>query len=130
MVDNEIMKDFEFTGEGLNLLMRSFGIVVLSSLLGLSFSIWLASKVLTTSAFSQLVLGTDQKVEAGYLGVDSEQKTLVGKTGEASTILRPSGKVMVDGKIYDAVAQYGFINKGEKIKVISYETGQVHVIKA
>ena len=35
MVDNEMLKDLEFTGEGMNLLMRSFGIVVVSSLLGL-----------------------------------------------------------------------------------------------
>ncbi|MEX0988479.1 MAG: NfeD family protein [Bacteroidales bacterium] len=129
MVDNELLKDFEFTGEGMNLLMRSMGVVVLSALLGLTFSIWTASKLLTTSAFANLVLGTVQKSDEGYLGVDSQQKSLVGRTGEAQTVLRPSGKVTVDGNIYDAMAEYGYISKGEKIKVVRYETGQVHVIK-
>ena len=130
MVDNELLKDFEFTGEGMNLLMRSFGIVIVSAVLGLSFSIYAASKLLTTSMFSKLVLATDQKVEAGYLGVDAQQKTLLGKTGEAYTVLRPSGKVIIDDEIYDAVSEYGYIPKGDKIQVVQYQAGQVHVIKA
>lgn len=129
MVDNELLKDFEFTGEGMNMLMKSMGIVVLSAVIGLSLSIWAASRILTTHAFSSFVLGTDQKVDEGFIGVDSKTKTLIGKTGEAYTVLRPSGKVIVENKIYDAVAEYGLISKGDKVKVISYETGQVHVIK-
>lgn len=129
MVDNEMLRDFEFSGEGMNLIMRSFGIVVLSALLGLLTSIWLASRVLSTNNFAKLALNTDQKVSEGYLGVESEQKELVGLTGKAHTVLRPSGKVIVNDKIYDAMSEFGFINKGDDIKVIRYETGQVHVIK-
>jgi len=129
MVDNEVFKDFEFTGEGMNLLMKSFGVVVLSSLVGLIASIWTASKVLNTTTFASLVLGADQKTDEGYLGVDSAQKTLVGKSGEAYTVLRPSGRVLIEGNIYDAKSEFGYINKGDKIKVLRYETGQVYVMK-
>jgi len=129
MVDNEVVRDFEFTGEGINILMKAFGLVVLSAMLGLIASIWAASKVLSTTSFAALVLGTDQKVENGYLGVDAKQKTLVGKTGEAYTVLRPSGRVMIEGEIYDAKAEFGYISKGEKVKILRYETGQVYVVK-
>lgn len=129
MVDNELLRDFEFSGEGMNILMKAFGVVVLSSMLGLIASIWTASKVLRTTSFASLVLGADQKVEEGYLGVDSKQKTLVGMTGEAYTVLRPSGRVLVEGEIYDAKAEFGYINKGDKVKVLRYETGQVYVVK-
>lgn len=129
MVDNEMLKDFEFTGEGMNLLMRSFGIVVVSAVLGLTFSIYTASKLLSTSMFSRLVLGADQMVDQGFIGVDAQQKTLIGKSGEAYTVLRPSGKVMIDDEIYDAVSEYGYITKGEQVKVLSYQGGQVHVVK-
>lgn len=130
MVDNDMLKDFEFTGEGASLLARSFGIVIVSAFLGLSISIFLASKLLTTSAFRNLALNTDQKTDEGYIGVESKQKDLVGKSGTAYTVLRPSGKVMVDGKIYDAKAEFGLIDKNAPVKVIRYETGQVYVIKA
>lgn len=129
MVDNEMLKDFEFTGEGMSLLMRSFGVVVLSALMGLIASIWAASKVLSTTSFASLVLGADQKTDEGFLGVDSMQKSLVGKSGEAYTVLRPSGRVLIEGNIYDAKSEFGYINKGDKVKVLRYETGQVYVTK-
>jgi membrane-bound serine protease (ClpP class) len=129
MVDNEMLKDFEFTGEGMNLLLRSFGVVVLSSLLGLVFSIWAASKLLSTTSFTKFALSTDQKVSEGYLGVESQQLDLIGSTGEAYTVLRPSGKVIINKEIYDAKAEYGMINKGDKVRVLRYETGQIYVVK-
>ena len=47
----------------------------------------------------------------------------------AHTVLRPSGKVMIKDKLYDAKSEYGFIDKGEPVKVIRYETGQVYVVQ-
>jgi len=130
LVDNVVFEDPEFTGEGLGLLMRSLSIVLVSVLLGVIFSLWAGRKLLTTTAFSNLSLKSEQKLENGYLGVDSQQKSLVGKTGEAHTVLRPSGRVMIDGKLYDAAAVYGLIEKGSRVKVVRYETGQVYVVKA
>jgi membrane-bound serine protease (ClpP class) len=54
---------------------------------------------------------------------------MIGKVGEAYTVLRPSGKVMVDGELFDAKAEIGFIDKGEEVKVIRDEAGQLYVIK-
>ncbi len=131
LVDNVVFEGTEFTGEGLGLLMKSLSLVLVSVLLGLILSLWAAKKLLTTtSVFSNLSLKSEQRTEEGFLGVESEQKSLVGEIGVAHTVLRPSGKVMVREKLYDAKSEYGLIEKGAQVKVIRYETGQVYVVKA
>jgi membrane-bound serine protease (ClpP class) len=129
LFDNVVFEDKEFTGEGVNLLMKSFGLVIVSSFLGLAASLWAAHKLLTSHAFSKLALNTQQPKEEGYVGVQLLEENIIGKKGIAHTVLRPSGKVSIEDKIYDAKAEYGFIDKGETIKVMRYETGQIYVTK-
>ena len=130
LVDNVVFEDPEFTGEGLSLLMRSLSLVLVAALLGLITSLWATRKLLTSTAFSRLSLKSEQRIEEGFIGVETEQYSLVGEAGVAHTVLRPSGKVMIHNKLYDAASEYGFIEKGEAIKVLRYETGQVYVVKA
>jgi membrane-bound serine protease (ClpP class) len=130
LVDNVVFENPGFTGEGLGLLMKSLSLVLVSILLGLILSLWATKKLLTTTAFSNLSLRSEQKMEEGFIGVETSQRTLVGETGIAHTVLRPSGKVKIHDKLYDAKAEYGFIERGSEIKVIRYETGQVYVVKA
>ncbi|MCK4747706.1 MAG: NfeD family protein, partial [Bacteroidales bacterium] len=91
---------------------------------------WATRKLLTTKAFANLSLRSEQRKEDGFIGVETEQESLVGETGIAHTVLRPSGKVMIQDKLYDAKSEYGFIEKGNPVKVIRYETGQIYVVKA
>ena len=44
-------------------------------------------------------------------------------------MLRPAGKIDIDGKLYDAICEIGYLNPGEQVRVIRYETGQLYVIK-
>jgi membrane-bound serine protease (ClpP class) len=46
---------------------------------------------------------------------------LLGKTGVVHSRLRPSGKVEIDGEIFDAYSRGEFMDQGEKIIVISTE---------
>ncbi|MCP4313615.1 MAG: nodulation protein NfeD [Bacteroidetes bacterium] len=130
LVDNIVFENPEFTGEGLGLLMRALSLVLVAMLFGLIFSLWATRKLLTTTAFSKLALKTEQQVADGFIGVETEGRTLVGESGVAHTVLRPSGKVMISNKLFDAKSEYGFIERGETVKVIRYETGQVYVVKA
>jgi membrane-bound serine protease (ClpP class) len=57
------------------------------------------------------------------------KKELVGKEGEAYTVLRPSGMVKINDDIYDAYTSRGFIEKGEKIVVINDEGVSIKVKK-
>ena len=65
----------------------------------------------------------DIKLEKGMA------QNMVGKTGTAMSVLRPSGKVIIDNQIYDAKSEDGFIDKEAEVEVIKFETGQVYVIK-
>jgi membrane-bound serine protease (ClpP class) len=79
---------------------------------------------------SGLSLSTVQDHEKGYVSFDLRHKQLIGKLGTAVTMLRPSGRIEIDGEIFDARSDISYINKGEKIKVIRDEAGQLYVIKA
>lgn len=129
LVDNVVFEDPQFTGEGLGILMKSLSLVLVSTLFGVIFALWATRKLLTTRAFSNLSLKSEQLTQDGYIGVGTEQQTLVGESGVAHTVLRPSGRVMIQNKIYDAASEAGFIEKGAAVRVIRYETGQVYVVK-
>jgi membrane-bound serine protease (ClpP class) len=130
LIDNVVFEDPEFTGEGLGILMKSLSLVLVAVLLGVILSLWATRKLLTSTAFGNLSLKSEQRTEEGYIGVETEQQSLVGEEGVAHTVLRPSGRVMIQDKLYDAKSEYGFIERGEAIRVIRYETGQVYVVKA
>ncbi|KPL16668.1 MAG: serine protease [Bacteroides sp. SM23_62] len=127
MVDN-IVFELEWNIAFAEVIKRFF-IVITSMFLSLILSLWLGKQLFTAKAFAGLALDRNLDVEEGFLGVESKQKDLVGRTGIVESILRPAGKVVIDDEIYDAVSEYGFINKGEKVKVTRYETGQIYVIK-
>ena len=109
--------------------VRSFFIVVTAMFLSLVLSLYLGKKLFTARAFAGLALDSQLGSKNGFLGVESQPAGLIGKSGMADSVLRPSGKVVIDDEIYDAVSEYGFIERGAKVKVIRYEGGQIHVIK-
>ena len=129
LVDNIVFESPEFTGEGVGILLRSLSLVLVSMLFGLIFALWATRKLLTTTAFSNLSLKSEQQVSDGFIGVETEGGTLVGESGTAHTVLRPSGKVMIQGKLFDAKSEYGLIDKGDRIRVVRFESGQVYVVK-
>ena len=75
--------------------------------------------------FRKVALNTDLKDAISSPNLSS----LTGKEGIAATVLRPSGKVSIDGGYYDGVSESGFIEKGDKVKVVRFENAQVYVEK-
>jgi membrane-bound serine protease (ClpP class) len=49
-------------------------------------------------------------------------------TGTATTDLRPSGKAEIDGGVLDVVADGGFVQKGDAVRIIK-EDGMGVVVK-
>lgn len=127
MVGNE---GFDFTGVALSEILMAFMIVIIATFLSLSGSFYIGDKLFSTTRFGELALDAVQEKSSGYTSADATMSTLVGKTGVAFTMLRPSGKVEIDDDIYDATALTGFVDKGDAIKVVKYETSQVFVVKA
>ncbi len=111
--------------------LAAFAIVMASMFAAFIFSIWLSKKLFTSNRlFGSLALEKVQNSSEGYVGVDAAtQQSLVGKTGLAHTVLRPSGKVIIDNEIYDAKSEVSYIEKGDKILVKREEAGQLYVVK-
>ncbi|MGM0551509.1 MAG: NfeD family protein [Bacteroidota bacterium] len=129
MVDNVVF-EFEFHAlEAVKIVLSSLVLVTVSSLAALIGSIYLSKKILTSQQFSSLILGDTQQKDDGYIGVDTIVKTLKGRIGIAETVLRPGGKVRIDETIFDARSETGFVEKGEKVKVIRDGTYQIYVLK-
>jgi membrane-bound serine protease (ClpP class) len=119
---------FDFGIDGIYLMFKSLFIVTFSMFAALALSIYFSKKLFSSAAFGNLALNTVQNRDMGYISSDLKQNELIGQCGTADTVLRPAGKVDVNGTVYDATAIVGFINKGEKVKVIKYETGQLYVV--
>ncbi len=122
----------DFTGVPMGEVGQAFLIVIIAFFLSLSSSFYLGARLITSQGKigNTLSLNTIQDTMAGYSSVDVRMRDLMGKTGQAYTILRPSGKVEIDDDVYDATALTGYIDKGEPVKVVKYETSQVFVVKA
>ena len=103
--------------------------VIVSIVLSISLSIYFGIKVLNSKLFGSLILETSQNKEDGYIAVDRSEFELIGREGITTTILRPVGKVEIDGTIYDASAETGYIEQGEKVRVQKFETAQLFVRK-
>ncbi len=120
---------FDFLYINYTQLIKSFFIVIIATFLSLILSYYISKKIFTSTVFGQLALASTQQVKDGFTSADAEYLTMIGKTGYAKTILRPAGKVVIEDEIFDATAESGFIDEGEKIEVIKYETGQLFVRK-
>jgi membrane-bound serine protease (ClpP class) len=127
VIDNVV---FEYKGFGaMNMVAKVFGRILFVVLLGFGLSLWLSRKVGTSGFFKGIALDALQDTSAGYISIDTHQKEMIGKTGTAFTVLRPSGRILIGEEMFDAMAETGYINKGDKVKVTRDETGQLYVIK-
>ncbi len=126
MVDN-IVFEWDFAA-GLAAVFKSICIVVASAAMAMVLSIWLGRSFFNNPRLKRVMLQAEQRSADGYVSFD-DLSGLIGTTATARSMLRPAGKIDIDGKLYDAICDIGYINPGEKVRIIRYETGQLHVIK-
>ncbi len=119
--------DYDFSN-----LVRAFFIVVTAFVVAIFGSIILTKQLFNTqyAIGGKLALSKTQQAGEGYTSATDEYKNMIKKQGIARTILRPSGKVEIDGDLYDATAITGYIDQDEKIIVVGYQTSQLIVKKA
>lgn len=120
---------FDFSFVPISQIIRAFFIVIISIFVSILAAFLMTKKMLTTNAFGQLALADVQNKEEGYTSSSTEYSGMIGHEGIAWTVLRPSGKVEIGDEIYDATALSGYIDKGARVKIIKYSTGQLFVRK-
>lgn len=107
----------------------AFFIVIIASFVSLSLSFWISRKLFTSTTFGQLALTSTQESSEGYTSALESYSQMLGMEGVAKTVLRPSGKILINDETYDATAESGFIEKGEPVKVVDYINSQLFVRK-
>jgi len=117
MLNNDFF-NFEFVPLG------DIVVATISAVGGLTAGVLLlffgGAKLTETKAFKRIALTDTQKTSHGY-SVNNSSKELIGKTGIAHTVLRPSGKVLIDDQVYDAFTRGDYVQKGDPIEVIGTE---------
>lgn len=125
MVANDWL-NFRVTAPGM--LMQSFLVVIISMLVAIVLMVVFGKSMLQTKAFKRLVLQDEQRSGEGYTS-SRQYVDLVGKEAVAKTVLRPSGKIEIDGKRYDAVALDGYVDLGDRVYVEKHENYNLFVRK-
>ncbi|HEY0652608.1 MAG TPA: NfeD family protein [Chryseosolibacter sp.] len=117
MINNDAF-DFEFVR--MNDILISLA-AAMGGMLGAGVLLFLLGANLDKTPFYAKVALTDkQNRSEGYVAT-SYQNDLKGRVGIAQTVLRPSGKVLIDGQLYDAYTRGEYIEKDQQVEVISDE---------
>jgi membrane-bound serine protease (ClpP class) len=81
-----------------------------------------------TRAFQRIANNDSQTADKGFTA-NFVPEVSPGQTGTAFTILRPSGRILINDKLYDAFTRGEYIEKGETVQVIEVEGSTVKVRK-
>jgi len=95
--------------------------VTLAGMLGSVALLFIGGVRLTnTKVFSRIALTDTMSREEGYTS-NFKKESMLGKKGTTYTVLRPSGKVSIEGELYDAYTRGDYIDKDKKVIVVSDE---------
>ena len=125
MLNNDFF-NFEFVPMG-SIVMATFATLggISGGMLLLFFG---GAKLTNTKAFKRMALMDTQESNQGY-SVNTSNPSLLGRSGIAHTVLRPSGKVFIDEQVFDAFTRGEYVEKGEAIEVIGTEGVTLRVKK-
>ena len=120
---------FNFSFSPPTTIIKKIALVLCFTSGGLFLSIWLGMKMITANTrLGSIALKTELGKDTGFISQDPAMHELVGKIGISTTFLRPVGKVNIENEIYDAVSEFGFIEKDTEIKVVRFENSQLIVV--
>ena len=108
-------------------LWRALATLISGIALGAAAIAYLSSKFAPKWLAIPSELTLSQKVEDGYIGVDTSVSAYIGHRAKAITDLHPSGKIEIDGEMLDAVSLMGYIEAGTTVKVVRHENAQLYV---
>lgn len=121
--------NFNFEGVELHKIGVAVTTVVIGVFGGFIISLYLGNKLFSAKEgiFRNLSLKSIQDVNDGFVCIETGMYALRGKSGISKTVLRPAGKVIIEGEVFDAIASSGFIDKDVNIIVSKVEATQLYV---
>lgn len=125
MIPNQ---QFDFTFVPAGDLFVALLTVILAAIVAIGLIFFFAPKINQWKAFETIALASTLKREDGY-AASWYSSDLLEQEGITHTRLMPSGKVIIGDEVYDAYSRGEFIDKGEKVKVISTEGTSLRVKK-
>lgn len=127
MLNNDML-DFSFVGG--EEIFISVATVIAGMLGAIVIMFFGGARLLNSNVFKRVALQDVQDGSQGYTSTFYKAKSLVGKQGKTYTRLRPSGRIEIDGEIYDAFTRGNFIDEGVDIVVVSDEGTSLKVKEA
>jgi membrane-bound serine protease (ClpP class) len=98
---------------------------VILSIIGIFF----IAKYLPESKFLNFIIVRDKGEKGAGVKDTRFYKDLEGKTGTVTADLKLTGKVEIDGEVYQAISKSDYILSGSKIKVDKVEGNKIIVVK-
>ena len=117
MVNNDWF-DFTFVAE--EEMFKAILVTITSMFGGILILFFGGVRIANSKIFQHIALVDVQDRKDGYTSKHIKED-MIGKLGTAYTILRPSGKIMIEGKTYDAFTRGEYLEKNEAIQVIDDE---------
>ena len=105
-------------------------VLVVGIVLAILVLIFLDKKLPDNPVWRKISLSLSLSSKEGYRSSAEDLSPYEGKQGIAKTVLRPAGKVEIEGKIIDAVTQGDFIRSGEPVVVLKAESNRIVVGKS
>jgi membrane-bound serine protease (ClpP class) len=129
LVDNA--EFFRYDGSfDLSPLLRPLGLVSISSFVAVCGSIILVRKLFETRSFDHIALRQSLDEKEGFVGVETGMEIYVGEEVTVFADLKPSGKIISpEGRIIEASIDYGYAEKGTKVRVVKAEGGRLYCVK-
>lgn len=128
LIDSELLKYVPSGEISMSIVLRPFAMVIGSITAAFFLSLWLGKKFLTGESRlrRRIVLVENMTPEEGYIS-RADLSTLNGMRGVTAVALRPAGKIMIDGRLYEAAGADGaFIEKNRTVTVVREEGGVLY----
>jgi membrane-bound serine protease (ClpP class) len=111
---------FDFTFVAFDSLLVAIVAAGLGILGGIAMLFIIGVKMTDSKFFARVALTDTMSRNEGYTS-NFNKESMIGKSGIAQTILRPSGRVTIEGETFDAYTRGEYIEKDQKIIVTSEE---------
>lgn len=122
MMSTDSVTGFDFTS-----FTRSLCVVFSGAILAVGLIIYLTSSRGPKCFRRHAELMTELSVKDGFVGVDMSPAHYIGHHAETLTDMRPSGKIEIGDKVFDAVSTGNYIPAGRRVRILSYENAQLYV---